>query len=82
MVVFRAWPEIESVRSALWEKTGRAAGNLQCLCPKIRLRAWSRMHRNCGFPAVADHGVSGNLFFRTVSGTNLTYSSYKTWERE
>ena len=44
-MVFRAWLEIESVRSPLWEKTGRPAGNLQCLCPKIRLRAWARMHR-------------------------------------
>jgi hypothetical protein len=26
-------------------KKGRPAGNLQCLCPKIRLRAWTRMHR-------------------------------------
>ena len=44
-VVSRTCPKIESVRSPLWEKTGRPAGNLQCLCPKIRLRAWTRMHR-------------------------------------
>ena len=45
MVVFRAWPKIESVRSPLWKKTGRPAGSLQRLCPNIRLRAWTRMHR-------------------------------------
>ena len=31
-------------------KTDRPAGNLQCLCRKIRLRAWTRMIKDSGLP--------------------------------
>jgi len=93
-VVSRTCPKIESVRSALWGKTGRPAGNLQCFCPKfayalgpacivsgLRWNTWEEF-RTSDLDLSQTGVCPGDLFFTPQRNKPNSYSSYKTKEPE